>query len=350
MLLSFPQTREEQFNALRDEIELRCRPDLKENVLEEASTVRAGLQRDEDLNLRFIISEPLRSELGAQPIEDSPNGGAATQISLGDPEVVESEATERSTPVMDSDVPQLSWQEEEIPVPKMRSCKAFWVHFPRSARIRKNSIEFAGLSEDCKHVFFHDDQNIAVFHFGDTVINSTSPTFSMVVNERYKDNEPILHVASSQTFLIIVTTNRILTLKLADSRIQLGAIVHENWEPSGLACHETANNLIVVLGQGQGNSSRSAKGQIIIYKYRLDSIPRRLSVCSTINLPIRDSPKRVSLDTSARILTCVTNIQNKVFVWHLDENLSPLGEPFDIFKNHSRKVPPQTPPHLSRRS
>ena len=141
----------------------------------------------------------------------------------------------------------------------------------------------------------------------------------------------------SESFLVIITCQCVRVINVRND-YELEASPHGEWEPSGVACFESETGLKVALGLGQGNSLKSSRGQIVLFKYELGTRPKKLSLCSTIKLPTGNRPKRISFDADVGILTCVTTIQNKILVWHLDEDLSASGEPFDFLKNHYRVV------------
>ena len=314
ILLSFPNTRTEQFRRLKFEIEESPRVSIRDTALVEASTVREILDHDEEASLRFCVSEPPIVPPRTPPI---------------DPDLV----TE-SLPSTDPDVVESDFQEPFIPRSKIKTTSSMSISFPRdrffSSLLGRTSFNFAGLSSDCQHVFFYDHCRISMFHLNNP---KGKP---LELGRDFTNGDPILDAAMSQRFLVIATSQRILTFDLVE-RHQLEVVSFDAWESSGIACFESSNQLVLALGQGQGNSSKASQGQIVVYKYEKSSRLKRLEACSTLPLPTQDRPKRVYLNAVPRILTCVTTIQNRVLVWDLDESFSPVSEPFDFVKNHYRK-------------
>ena len=208
------------------------------------------------------------------------------------------------------------------------------MYFPKSF-FGGISYHSSGVSIDCNHAFFYNDTEISVYDLRELETNLKSP--SLVKFKKHFKNEGIRNVALSQTFLLVATSKYMLTIDITKDLV-IDTIEHTDWDPSGLASYETDTYLVVLLGQCQCNPVRKVKGQIKVYKYKIDGRPARLSVGSTISLPDYDSPKRLCIDADAQIVTCVTKIQNKILVWKMDDEFATCGGPFEFLKNRSTPV------------
>ncbi|KAF6233806.1 hypothetical protein HO173_008018 [Letharia columbiana] len=201
----------------------------------------------------------------------------------------------------------------------------------RSVRKFSSSYHSAGLSDDCSHALFYNDSEVSVYRLGDIRTKDTSPSFSRIFNQQYKHGEFIRNVAPSRAFIVIVTNKRLLVFKF-DADTLIGTVSHGDWDPSGLACHESKTHLVVFLGQCQRNKTKKYDGQIRVSRYRIDGQATNMPVFA-LNMPANDCPKRITFDTESQILTCITRIQNKLSIWKLDNEFFSSVEPFEFLKN-----------------
>lgn len=298
---------------MRKDIEARTTVETKANVLEEMRLIQLHLESDEGDSLRFRISRPL------------------TRVSQNSSNTV-------GSPFEGINVSHTSWRERALTRSKTQSSTTFSLHSVRKG----SSYHSAGLFEDCKHAFFNNDREISVYQLGDLRRKPALQNFSRVFTQQYRCGECIRSVAAStQAFIIIVTNKRLLIFNL-DTDVPIVNTSHGDWDPSGLACHESETHLVVFIGQCQRNNTDKYNGQIKIYRYRIDDQLIQLPVFA-FNVPANDCPKRVSFDSDSQILTCITRIQNKLLVWKLnDEFLSSL-EPFRFLKNKYAAVSAQIP-------
>ena len=235
--------------------------------------------------------------------------------------------------------------EPEIPSSQIISSKSFSVSLAKNgllnSLLNRVSHDFAGLSSDCRYCFFHGQNEISVYPLADLGVCGTRPLLSraLYLDKRATHGEPIVDAKMSLNFLITVTTKRVLIINISNKQ-EFEPILHRNWEPAGLAMHESESEslLVLILGYGKGNSLETTDGRIEIYKYRIGSRSRKLSYHSSPTLPTRARPKRLSLKEDGRILTCTTAIQSKLLVWELDQDFSSSAEPLAFTKNKYRQV------------
>lgn len=317
---------------LRTGIEAKSPPAIKETLLEEASVIRKLLDDDEAAGWRFYVSPPLsaRPPLHVNVPRDDIIGR------LDNPVIASNESTPTLMATPRTSVTEETWQESELPRSGIKATRPFSVLSHRAVTLGvRTPYDFAGLSGDCEHAFFYNENRVSVFQLADLRAQSTQVKFPRILDfgKDFTKGEPIFDVAMSQSFLSVVTSQCIRTVNIIDN-YALEAMPHGEWEANGVACYENASQLVLALGEGQGNSLKSSKGQITLFKYGIRSRLKKLSLHSTLKLPTQDRPKRVSLDANGRILTCVTTIQNRVMVWDLDEDCATSKEPFDYAKNH----------------
>ena len=228
------------------------------------------------------------------------------------------------------------WHESALTRSITKDSKTFSL---RSVRKFSSSYHSAGLLDDCKHALFYSDSQISVYQLGDLRTKATLPSFSKTLNRRYKHGEVIRNVASSKKLIVVVTNKRLLIFNI-DADTLVDTISHGDWDPSGIACHESETHMVVLLGQCQRNTTNKYKGQIRIYRYGLDGHPKKLPIFA-LNLPLHDCPKRLFFDMESQILTCITRIQNRVLAWKLDDDFLTPSEPFEFLKNNYAAVSSQ---------
>ena len=299
---------------LRRDVEVRSTVEDKANVLEEMRLIQVQLESDEREKLRLRVARPLtcvpqRSnsiqprDIGISTIPPDRGGSSPINTSYTSP-------SERALTRSD-----------------IKNSKAFSLR----SRGFSSSYHSAGLLEGCHHAFFNNDGEVSVYRLGDLQRNPTSPKFTKVFTQRYKTPECIRNIASSLAYIIVVTNRRLLVFKI-DKETLIDAIPHGDWDPSGLACHESETNLVIFLGQCQRNAINQYNGQIKVYRYQVNGQAKKLPAF-ILNVPASDNPKRVSFDTDSQILTCITRIQNKLLVWKLDDYFLSSSEPFEFLKN-----------------
>ena len=279
--------------------------------------IKAHLDSDEEEGLRFAIPRPLPrvSDLSTPTIPLAPEEPPTEAV-------------------------HLPASESTLAKSRTRSSTTFSLSAVRSF----GTYHSAGLFKDGRHAFFNNDSELSVYELGDLRKKPVSQKFSTVFTQEFKQRkhqEFIRHVASGTSCIIIATNNRLLTFGIDPEKL-ISAASHRDWDPSGLACHESETHLVVFLGQGQRNMRNGYNGQVRVFRYRKHGQAEGLPVFA-LNVPANDSPKRLFFDPDSQILTCITRTQNKVLVWKLDDDfLSPL-EPFEFLKNKYRAVSAQEP-------
>ena len=303
---------------LRRDVEVRPAVETKANVLEEMRLIQVQLESDEGEKLRLRVARPLTC-VSQKPVAPDSIQGRKLGISI-----IPSDRG-KSSPINTS---HTSPPERALTRSDIKNSTTFSL---RSVRNFSSSYHSAGLLEGCHHAFLNNDSEISVYRLGDLHRNPTSPNFSRVFTQRFKNRECIRSIASSLAYIIVVTNKRLLVFKI-DTETPIDTIPHGDWDPSGLACHESETHVVVFLGQCQRNKTNKYKGQIKIYRYQIEGQAKKLPVF-TLNVPASDNPKRVSFDTDSKFLTCITRIQNKLLVWKLDDEFFSLSEPFEFLKN-----------------
>lgn len=307
--------------------------ETKANIVEEMQAIRAHLESDEEENLRFRVLRPL-TRVARPPVTSGNGVGGIPGISTM-PSNAEELTNGEGNEINASYTP---WQESTLTRSMITNSTAFSL---RSGRKFNSSYHSAGLFDDCRHAFFNNDTEVSVYRLGNLRGMSASPSFSRIFIEHYKHGECIRNVAPSKARIIIVTNKRLLVFSIgADTPTDI--ILHGDWDPSGLTCHESNTHLVVFLGQCQRNRTNNYNGRIKIYRYRIDDQAKKLPV-SNLNMPANDCPKRFSFHPDSRILTCITRIQNKLLVWRLDDDFLSSLEPFQFLKNKYTAVSARSP-------
>lgn len=303
---------------LKREIETRSTVETKSKILEEMRLIRAHLESDEEESLRLRVSRPL-THVSRKP-------------------TISSSLTPGESPVGEVNTSRKLCHESPLTRSMTKNSTTYSL---RSVRKFSSSYHSAGLSDDCSHALFYNDSEVSVYRLGDIRTKDTSPSFSRIFNQQYKHGEFIRNVAPSRAFIVIVTNKRLLVFKF-DADTLIGTVSHGDWDPSGLACHESKTHLVVFLGQCQRNKTKKYDGQIRVSRYRIDGQATNMPVFA-LNMPANDCPKRITFDTESQILTCITRIQNKLSIWKLDNEFFSSVEPFEFLKNKYTAVSAQNP-------
>ena len=332
-MLSCRDTRRVQLQDIRTRIRSTSRPALKKTLLDEVSAIHDILNDDEEANSRLNTSQLLARDIRL-PSHDTTPPNELLEHSM--PRV----PTVSSDPSPSIHTTEIDWREPDLSTSKVRSTWSFSLSLHQAKPFGgRASFDFAGLSNDCQYAYLYHQNRVSVFYLTDLRAQSTETAFIRIldIGRDLRNGELVFNVVMSGSFLVIITSLFVRVINVRNN-YELELISHGEWEPSGVACSENETRLVIALGQGQGSSLESSKGQIVFFKYEPGTRSRKISPCSTIKLPARNRPKRISLDADRRILTCITTIQNRLLVWHLNENFSTAGEPFDFVKNHYRVV------------
>ena len=202
----------------------------------------------------------------------------------------------------------------------------------------KVSYHTAGLSIDCKHAFLYNATDVVVFRLEPLEGPDPSP-FPSVLRKRFT-NEQIFDVLLARKCLIIVTNRRLFALDITrdDNDSQFGPIFHGEFDYSGITCHEDDTDLVVMLGQRQGNGKDGYIGRIKIIKFKFDGNGKPYDT-AIISLPSCDCPKLLSYNAATKTLVCITRIRNRVVAWELNHDFLPqLEDPFDFVRNQYTEV------------
>ena len=302
---------------LRNGIEVRPAVETKANVLEEMRLIQVQLERDENEKLRLRIARPLLCV---------PQRFVALDISQERNLSISPIASDRAES-SSIDMSYTSPSEKALTRSAIKNSTTFSL---RSVSGFSGSYHSAGLLEGCHHAFLNNDSEVSVYRLGDLRKNPASPKFSKVFTQRYKNRECIRSIASSVAYITVVTNKRLLVFKI-DTGTPIDTVPHGDWDPNGLACHESETHVVVFLGQCQRNMTKYI-GQIKIYRYRIEGQTEKLPVF-TLNVPAGDNPKRICFDVDSQLLTCITRIENKLLVWRLDDRFFPSSEPYEFLKN-----------------
>ena len=204
----------------------------------------------------------------------------------------------------------------------------------------KVSYHSAALSIDCKHAVLYNATDVVVFCLEPLEGPDPNP-FPPVLRKRFA-NEQIFDVLLARKCLIIITNRRLFALDITrdENDSQFGPISHGDFDYSGIACHEDDTDLVVMLGQRQGNSKDGYIGRIKIIKFkvRVDGNGKPYDT-ATISLSGYDCPKLLSYNEATKTLVCITRIRNRVVSWELNHDFLPLLEnPFDFMRNQYTEV------------
>lgn len=291
------------------------------NVLEEMRVIKAQLDSDEGEGLRFAILRPLPRVFDlVSPTLPSELGEPPTEAVV--------------VPAVDLPMPDVPTPERTLAKSRTKSSTTFSLS---SVGKFNKSYHSAGLFKNGGHAFFHNDNELSVYKCGDL---REKPDFSKVFTQEYKrkHQEFLRNVASCNSCIMVATNKRLLVFKVDPEQL-IGATSHGEWDPSGLACHESETRLVTFLGQCQRNA-RKYNGQIKVIRYKKHNQSQELPVFA-LNLPANDCPKRLFFDADSKILTCITRTQNTLLAWKLDDNFFAPSAPLEFLKNNYRAVSAQ---------
>lgn len=222
------------------------------------------------------------------------------------------------------------WRERQVSRSKIKGTPlALTFPFPRSRF--GPSFRSAGLSSDCKHVFLHSDKEICVVN-----IESLAVPYVCPLSPKVK-GDAIHSAALSERFLVTLTRKNMTIFHIATA-IEIDAVPHGNWIPSGLVIREKGVYLVIALGLYQAHPANRYEGQIKLLKYTIGRGLEASSSTLVLPLPDSDCPGRICLGAELTMLSCTTRLQNKILVWKLQANLDVAEELFDFVKNRYTPV------------
>ena len=229
--------------------------------------------------------------------------------------------------------------EQDLVGSRPLTSQAYQRSFSKNGLFRgKVSYHSAALAIDCKHAILYNETDVEVSRLEPLEVSNPSP-FPPVLRKRFT-NEKIFDLLLARRSLIIVTNKRLLALDITrdEDNSQFGSISDGQFDSSGIACHEDDTDLVVMLGQRQGNSKDGYIGRIKIIKFKFDGNGKPYDT-SIISLSGHDCPKLLSYNAATRTLVCITRIRNRVVAWELNDDFLPLVEhPFDFVRNRYPEV------------
>ena len=204
----------------------------------------------------------------------------------------------------------------------------------------KVSYHSAALSIDCKHAVLYNATDVVVFCLEPLEGPEPSP-FPPVLRKRFA-NEQIFDVLLARKYLVVVTNKRCFAFDINrdDNDSQYGPISHGEFDYSGIACHEDDTDLVIMLGQRQGNSKDGYIGRIKVIKFK-SKFDGNGKPYDTAIIPLSgyDCPKLLSYNGATKTLVCITRIRNRIVAWELNHDFLPqLEDPFDFVKNQYTEV------------
>lgn len=206
--------------------------------------------------------------------------------------------------------------------------------FRRLAGLFQKGFTHAGLSSDCRMVFFHNATKLHVYPVISRSTDIPAEGWPLVWN--LGRHNPLADVSLSDR-VVAISTQKAVELHLIGSSSANSQgpriISHDNWDPSGLAIYENGLEVLVAVGY-QRETKTSRQGRVFIYssKFCWGGLEKE-TIAQSYDLPREDFPKHLNFDDQGKRLTCITAIGNSVLIWHLG---SP--NPFEITRNHHRPV------------
>lgn len=266
-------------------IHTTSKPAFRETLLKELSAVHDILNDDEEASLRLNTSQLLAIEVRPPPHDNTPPNERPEQpIAMPIVPTVSSDASP-SIHTTETD-----WREPDLPSSKVRSTRSFSLSLHRAKTLGgRASFHSGGLSNDCSYAYLYHENRVSVFYLADLRAQSTASACLRILDlgRDFTNSEPVFDVVMPGSFLVVITSLCVRVINVRNN-YELEASSHGEWEPSGVACSENETLLVIALGQGQGNSLESSKGQIVLFKYAPGTCPRKILPCSTIKLPARN--------------------------------------------------------------
>ncbi len=254
--------------------------------------------------------------------------------------------------------PSISWQEDPLPKSRLKGQPKSLSYSFALRGSGKSSYDIAGLSNNCQQVLCQNETEICVFQFDDVGLQLTSLNFRKILEfelvgtdktrseekgmgrlivVRQNKEELIRHATLSERFLAITTSSRLLVLKTASATL-FDEGTHGEWDSSALTIFEKGVYLIVVLGRARRLRTGQFEGQITIFTYIIGRGFEKSLTTQNLALPEPDFPRHLILSTDGKLLSCVTGIQNKIFVWSIGKQFASSEELFAFSKNRYVRV------------
>ncbi|KAL9599701.1 MAG: hypothetical protein Q9219_003689 [cf. Caloplaca sp. 3 TL-2023] len=191
-----------------------------------------------------------------------------------------------------------------------------------SRGIFRKSFAYAGLSIDCKMVFFYSSAKVCLYSIKPQ--SQADSRIEMIFERKFSNDNQITDVLVSNTVLAVSTRQCLELHKITSPSIPWNRreVNHGDWDPSGLATHEQDSEVLIAIGHRR-QTRRFREGRVTLYRWQHGST--RVETVAVHKLPSHDLPKGLMFDCHGRSLTCITEILNSVLVWNM---LDP--EPFVI--------------------
>ena len=208
----------------------------------------------------------------------------------------------------------------EAPIKPMLHCNP-----PRTSQIQTaKHCKIAGMSKDCRHIFFHDEKRVTVLETS-LVLKSTPSQAVRVSQIPYsyvegRQDAVIERVAFSRRWLAICTNQELIILQMGtrpNSAPEMLRRSHGKWEPSGLALYEDDARLLLVLGQRK-HEGDSFQGRVLLFHLALPiNFGSSMPEPNAYNVPQNDFPKEVDVSIDGTLFLCRTELHNNVVIWEL---------------------------------
>ena len=196
---------------------------------------------------------------------------------------------------------------------------------PRTSQIQTaKHCKIAGMSKDCRHIFFHDEKRVTVLET--SLVLKSTPSQAVRVSQipdsyvEGRQDAVIERVAFSRRWLAICTNQELIILQMGtrpNSAPEMLRRSHGKWEPSGLALYEDDARLLLILGQRK-HEGDSFQGRVLLFHLGLpinfgSSMPEPYAY----NVPQNDFPKEVDVSFDGTLFLCRTELHNNVIIWEL---------------------------------
>ncbi|KAL8825689.1 MAG: hypothetical protein Q9170_007696 [Blastenia crenularia] len=200
--------------------------------------------------------------------------------------------------------------------------------------IFREGFAHAGLSTDCKMIFFYNTAKVCVYPLNAS--NPIAPNQKWPLKWKFGKKNPVVDVSLSNTVLAISTRQRLELHYVKDfsaSSETPRTIPHGEWDPCGLATFEQPSEALVAIGYRR-ETRISREGRVLIYRSILNhGRIEKEETSQRYQVLKRDLPKSLQFDKEGEKLTCVTEISNSVLVWHIGDS-----DPFEITTQHHMPV------------
>ena len=215
--------------------------------------------------------------------------------------------------------------------PIVAPCKTMVIHVDLGGK----RYIYSGISKTSELIYFYNQKEVVVFRIlmpsGKLARTTDKPLQHIFKYPRPSPQSEIGRIAISKTWIVISTNRELTMVKLTSQSYPASNTLQkpysDDWEPVGLAIHETEAGLKIAVGQRK-SSRRFYEGRVLVFSVRPEAGARYSTAEPTeYMLPHKEFPKDVELSSDGKLIVCRSQPRNSIIMWNLYSSPSSSRRP-----------------------